>query len=78
MSHAVEAIYENGVLRLTQPIDLAEGTAVEVIVVPRVIPGKPTPAEICAEIAAMKEESCAENVTGRAHDTVLYGGSGAR
>jgi predicted DNA-binding antitoxin AbrB/MazE fold protein len=69
MSYAVGAIHENGVLRLTQPIDLAEGAAVEVIVVPRVTPGKPTPAEICAEIAAMKEESRAENVTGRDHDT---------
>ena len=54
MTTSVEAIYEQGVLRLIQPLSLAEGTRVEVIVIVR----EPTaegrkPADILAAIAAL-------------------------
>jgi predicted DNA-binding antitoxin AbrB/MazE fold protein len=84
MSTIVEAIYEKGVLRLSRPIDLAEGTPVEVIVMPRSPqptpePGKRTPAEILAEIAAMAVESTdTGGFSGRDHDKILYGDQGAR
>jgi predicted DNA-binding antitoxin AbrB/MazE fold protein len=53
MTTTVEAVYENGVLRLSRPIELAEGTPVEVIVIPRVPqPGQRTPAQVIAELAA--------------------------
>jgi predicted DNA-binding antitoxin AbrB/MazE fold protein len=84
MSTTVEAIYENGVLRLSRPIDLAEGTPVEVIIIPRSRQpqpqsGKRTPAEILAEIAAMAVESTdTGGVSGRDHDKILYGDQGAR
>jgi predicted DNA-binding antitoxin AbrB/MazE fold protein len=38
MSTSVEAIYENGVFRPLQHVDLAEGTRVEVIVITRESP----------------------------------------
>jgi predicted DNA-binding antitoxin AbrB/MazE fold protein len=80
MSTTVDAIYENGILRLSRPIDLAEGTPVEVIVIPRSPqPGKRTPAEIIAEIAAMAVESPdTDGRSGRDHDKILYGDQGAR
>jgi predicted DNA-binding antitoxin AbrB/MazE fold protein len=90
MSTTVEAIYENGVLRLSWPIDLADGTPVEVIIIPRSTqprpqpqsqsqPRKRTPAEILAEIAAIAVESTDTNgLSGRDHDKILYGDQGAR
>jgi predicted DNA-binding antitoxin AbrB/MazE fold protein len=91
MPAPVEAIYEHGVLRLTRPIDLAEGTRVEVIVIPREPEtttqgsaasgdgrAKRTPAEIAAEIAALAIESNDDGFSGRDHDKVLYGDKGAR
>ena len=84
MSTTVEAIYENGVLRPSRPLDLAEGTPVEVIVIPRSPqpqprPGKRSPAEIIAEIAAMAVESTdTGGLSGRDHDKILYGERGAR
>jgi predicted DNA-binding antitoxin AbrB/MazE fold protein len=84
MSTTVEAIYENGVLRLSRPIDLAEGTPVQVIVIPRAPEFQPqsmkrSPAEILAEIAAMAVESTdIGGLSGRDHDKILYGDQGAR
>jgi predicted DNA-binding antitoxin AbrB/MazE fold protein len=79
----VEAIYEQGVLRLEHPIALAEGTRVRVVVIPEPsraeTPGEPgsrkrTPAEIIAEIAAMAMESDDEPTdVARNHDKYLYG-----
>jgi predicted DNA-binding antitoxin AbrB/MazE fold protein len=79
MSTSVEAIYENGVFRPLQHVDLAEGARVEVIVITRESPPrKRTPAEIVAEIAAMDVESDPEGFSGRDHDKILYGERGAR
>jgi hypothetical protein len=80
-STTVEAVYERGVLRLTRPIDLAEGTRVDVIVFPQaptVSPPKPTPAEAAARIAAMPMQSSQEGFSGEDHDAILYGGNEAR
>jgi predicted DNA-binding antitoxin AbrB/MazE fold protein len=79
MSTSFEAIYEKGVFRPIQHVDLADGTRVEVIVISRESPPrKRTPAEVLAEIAAMDVESDAEGFSGRDHDQVLYGEHGAR
>jgi predicted DNA-binding antitoxin AbrB/MazE fold protein len=78
MSTTVDAIYENGVLRLSRPIDVADGTPVDVIVIPCSLqPGKRTPAELIPEIAAMPVESSAEGFSGRDHGKILYGDQGA-
>jgi hypothetical protein len=41
-------------------------------------PGKRTPAEIMAEIAAMPMESSPDGFSGEDHDRVLYGGDEPR
>jgi predicted DNA-binding antitoxin AbrB/MazE fold protein len=72
----IEAVYEQGVLRPTRPIDLAEGARVEIIIIPGHSyqgSGKPTPAEVAARIAAMPLQSSPEGFSGEDHDAILYG-----
>jgi Protein of unknown function DUF104 len=82
-------LYEQGVLRLSRPIDLADGTRVDVIVIAShpsltpVMPDEPgpskrTPAEIMSDIAAMPMESSPDGFSGEHHDQALYGGDEPR
>jgi predicted DNA-binding antitoxin AbrB/MazE fold protein len=74
MTMSVEAIYEQGVLWLKEPISLEEGAHVEVIVIAREpAPGDTTAAEILAGIAALPLEGDGEEFSGRDHDQILYG-----
>lgn len=73
MAISIEAVYEEGVLRLSQPIPLAEGTRVEVIVIsteakPKVQSAK----DILAKIASMPLEGSNDRFSGRDHDSILY------
>ncbi|MEH2402284.1 antitoxin family protein [Nostoc sp.] len=73
MTITIEAVYEQGVLRLSQPIPLAEGTRVEVTVIStEAKPKNKTPREILAQIAAMPLEVSNDKFSGRDHDTILY------
>ena len=80
MSTTIEAVYEQGVFRPRRPVDLAEGTRVEVIVIPPRSDdpraGVQTPAEILAEIAALATPSDTPTRDGRDHDAILYGRDG--
>ena len=79
MSITVEAVYEQGVLRLMQPIALAEGVRVEVIIMtPKPAMERETPADILAAIAALPLEADDEAFSDREHDKILYGKKGAR
>jgi predicted DNA-binding antitoxin AbrB/MazE fold protein len=79
MAITVEAIYEQGVLRLIQPLSLAEGTRVEIIVMtPEPTPEGRMPADILAAIAALPMEVAGEEFSGREHDKILYGDKGTR
>lgn len=79
MTTTVEAIYEQGVLRLAQPIQLAEGTKVEVIVIaPEPERQTPSPSAILTEIAALPLEQEGRPFAGRDHDKILYGGKDAQ
>lgn len=79
MSTTVEAIYEQGVLRLMQPVTLAEGARVEVIIItPEPATEQETPADILTRIAALPLEGDDEGFSGRDHDEILYGKKGAR
>lgn len=61
MAKTITAIYEKGVLRLTQPMELPEGTSIEIIVIPKLSHApKRNPADILAEIAALPLENNAE------------------
>ena len=79
MTTTVEAIYEQGVLRLIQPLSLAEGTRVEIVVITRepAAAGR-TPTDILAAIAALPMEAGGQEFSGRDHDKILYGDKGAR
>ena len=53
----ITAIYEQGVLRLTQPIELPEGTEVQVVIITNNANApKGNAASILAAIAALPEE----------------------
>ena len=72
----IEAVYEQGVLRPTRPIDLVEGAHIEIIVIPRAsapIPRTRSPSEVAARIAAMPMQASPEGFSGEVHDAILYG-----
>jgi predicted DNA-binding antitoxin AbrB/MazE fold protein len=76
MTTTVEAIYEKGILRLSRPIELADGTPVEVIVRSRATAPAPdarAAAKVLAELAALAIESNEPTSVARDHDRYLYG-----
>ena len=74
MTKQIEAVYENGVLRPVQPIELPEGERIDLIIITRdaAKPQHGTPAKSLAEIAALPLESSADGFSGAEHDQVLY------
>lgn len=64
----LEAVYEGGMLRLMQPIDLPEGTRVEITLVQN----KRTPADILAAIASLPLEGDRDECSGRDRDKIIY------
>ncbi len=74
MSTTVEAVYEQGVLRLKEPIALPEGTIVEVIIISQDAPqGEAKPSDILTAIASLPLEGNGAEFSGRDHDQILYG-----
>jgi hypothetical protein len=83
MPPTIEAVYEQGVLRPDRPIDLAEGSRVEIIVLPVAPPPQPNDEgrypepgsimDLIAEMAALPLESSPDGFSGEDHDEVLYG-----
>jgi predicted DNA-binding antitoxin AbrB/MazE fold protein len=72
MSLTIEAIYEKGVLKLIQPIALAEGTRVSVVITtPAGEPLGQSPAAILAAIAAFPSANN-QPFSNQDHDQVLY------
>jgi len=76
MTIHTEAIYEQGVLKPIQPLELAEGARVEITVV-ALTPAQRTPYEILSAIAALPLEVPREECAGREHDRFLYGSQDA-
>jgi len=72
MTTTIEAVYERGVLRLKEPVALADGTIVEVTITTSEPPGE-TPAEILSAIASLPVEGDGQPFSGRDHDKILYG-----
>ena len=73
MTKEIEAIYERGIIRPLQPLELPEGTRLDLVVTTheqRKTNGNA--AEILAEIAALPLESPGDTFAGREHDTSLY------
>ncbi len=73
MTFTLQAIYEQGMLRLMQPVDLPEGTSVKVVITANdLTQEEKNPADILAQIAALPLEGDPENFSGRDHDRILY------
>jgi predicted DNA-binding antitoxin AbrB/MazE fold protein len=73
MTKQIEAIYERGIIRPIKPLELPEGTRLDVIVITH---EKRRPngnvAQILAKIAALPLERASHSFSGREHDSVLY------
>jgi predicted DNA-binding antitoxin AbrB/MazE fold protein len=74
MTKQIEAVYENGVLRPVQPIELPEGERLDLILITRdaTHPTNGTAAKSLAEIAALPLEGPSDGFSGREHDQILY------
>ncbi|UBF26465.1 DUF104 domain-containing protein [Kovacikia minuta CCNUW1] len=73
MTITIEAVYEQGLLRLLQPLPLAEGTRIEIIVISTEVQSEiKTPGKVLAEIAAMPLEGSNNEFSGKDHDSILY------
>lgn len=72
------AVYEHGVFHPTEPAEIADGEAVQLVVLRRK-DGAPAmaAASILAQIAALPLESAADETTSRDHDRILYGSDGS-
>jgi predicted DNA-binding antitoxin AbrB/MazE fold protein len=73
MAKEIQAIYEQGVIRPLQPLELPDGTRLDLIVVThKQHKSNGNTAEILAEIAALPLEGSTDTFAGREHDSVLY------
>jgi predicted DNA-binding antitoxin AbrB/MazE fold protein len=73
MTKEIEAIYEHGLIRPLEPLELPEGTRLDLIVTTHEQPQiNSNAAEILAEIAALPLEGSSDPFAGREHDSILY------
>ena len=73
MTKEIQAVYEHGMIRPLQPLELPEGARLEVIVITHEqTQTNGNAAETLAEIAALPLEGATDTFTGRDHDSILY------
>ena len=73
MTKEIEAVYEHGMIRPLEPLELPEGARLDVIVITHEQPKtNGDAAEVLAEIAALPLEGSTDPFPGREHDSVLY------
>ena len=73
MTKEIEAVYEHGMIRPLQPLELPEGARLDLIVITHEQPkANGNTAEIIAEIASLPLESSSDAFSGREHDSILY------
>jgi predicted DNA-binding antitoxin AbrB/MazE fold protein len=73
MTKGIEAVYEQGVIRPLQPLELPEGARLDLIVVTHEqSESSGSTAEILAQIATLPLEGSNDSFAGREHDSVLY------
>ncbi len=70
----IHAVVECGLIRPLEPIGLADGELIEVIVLHEAAKNGTgaTPAQILARIAALPLEGAPDNFSGQDHDRILY------
>jgi len=73
MTKEIEAIYEQGLIRPLQPLELPEGARLDLIVITHEQQKtNGNTAEILAEIAALPLEGSSDDLAGCEHDSILY------
>ena len=73
MTKEIQAVYEQGMIRPLQPLELPEGARLDVIVITHDQPrANGNAAEMLAEIAALPLEGPGDAFPGREHDSILY------
>ena len=73
MTKEIEAVYEHGMIRPLQPLELPEGARLDVIVITHEqSQANGNTADMLAEIAALPLEGSSNAVPGREHDSDLY------
>ena len=73
MTKEIEAVYEHGIIRPLQPLELPEGSRLDVIVITHEeTKANGNAAEVLAEIAALPLEGKTDSFSGRDHDSILY------
>ncbi len=74
MSKQISAIYEKGRFRPLEPVELAEGEKIDIILLTpeAVTDSGQTPAQILTHIAALPVEGKDDAFSGADHDAVLY------
>lgn len=73
MTQPIAATYEHGVLRPDQPIELPEGSRVELVILTQPAAASPhAVSRILSEIAAQPVTGNGDLHTARDHDRVLY------
>ena len=73
MTKEIEAVYEHGLIRPLQPLELPEGARLDLIVITHEQSNSNgNTAEILAEIAALPQEGANDDFGGREHDSILY------
>ena len=73
MTREIEAVYEHGMIRPLEPLELAEGTRLDLVVITHEeTKANGNAAKILAEIAALPQEGSTDDFGGRDHDTILY------
>ena len=73
MTKEIEAIYEQGMIRPLQPLELPEGSRLDLIVITHEQPEtNGNAAKILAEIAALPLEGSTDEFSGGEHDSILY------
>ena len=71
MSHTIPAIFENGVFRPLQKVELDNGEEVEVILLDRADTTPKRSREILTEIANLPMEGSTSGFSGEDHDQIL-------
>ena len=73
MNKEIEAVYEQGVIRPLQPLELPEGARLNLIVVTHEQPeSNGSAARIIAEIAGLPLEGSNDAFSSSEHDSILY------
>ncbi|MGJ3252223.1 MAG: antitoxin family protein [Elainellaceae cyanobacterium] len=72
MQLTIQAIYEEGVLRPTHPIELPDGTQVLIVITTPEPISVSDSAGILAEIASLPQTSPTQEFSNRNHDEQLY------